>query len=42
MTFSLATIRVDGSPTPVLNMDGRLYRIADLAPEVPHRTPPAG
>src|SRR5215204_4160337 len=34
MIFSLATVRVDGSPTPVLVHDGRHYRITDLAPEV--------
>jgi hypothetical protein len=37
MTFSLATTRVNGSPTPVLVLDGRHYRIADLAPEVCQR-----
>ena len=39
MTFSLSTVRIDGMPTPALRLpDGRLYRIADLAPEVlrPH------
>ncbi|MEC3853977.1 fumarylacetoacetate hydrolase family protein [Paenarthrobacter ureafaciens] len=33
MTFSLATVRIDGTPTPVLCLpDGRLYRISDLSP----------
>lgn len=34
MHFSLATLRIDGSPTPVLTVDDRHYRIADVAPEV--------
>jgi 2-keto-4-pentenoate hydratase/2-oxohepta-3-ene-1,7-dioic acid hydratase in catechol pathway len=34
MKFSLATLRIDGVPTPVLSVDGRHYRIADVAPEV--------
>jgi len=42
MTFSVATIRVDGSPTPALVLDGRHYRIADLAPEVLAPDPSAG
>lgn len=42
MTFSLATIRIDGSPTPVLVHDGRHYRIADLAPQVLAPDPQAG
>jgi 2-keto-4-pentenoate hydratase/2-oxohepta-3-ene-1,7-dioic acid hydratase in catechol pathway len=32
MTFSLATIRVDGAHTPTLAINGRHYRIADIAP----------
>ncbi|QSE87288.1 fumarylacetoacetate hydrolase family protein (plasmid) [Rhodococcus pseudokoreensis] len=42
MTFSLATIRVDGTPIPVLSMDGKLYRITDLAPEVLAPNPAGG
>ena len=42
MTFSLATIRVNGSSTPVLTLDGRHYRIADLAPEVLAPNPSGG
>jgi len=42
MTFSLATIRVDGAPTPVLVLHGRHYRIADLAPEILAPDPSAG
>jgi 2-keto-4-pentenoate hydratase/2-oxohepta-3-ene-1,7-dioic acid hydratase in catechol pathway len=34
MQFSLATLRVDSVPTPVLSVDDRHYRIADVAPEV--------
>jgi 2-keto-4-pentenoate hydratase/2-oxohepta-3-ene-1,7-dioic acid hydratase in catechol pathway len=34
MQFSLATLRIDGVPTPVLSVDDRHYRIADVAPEV--------
>jgi 2-keto-4-pentenoate hydratase/2-oxohepta-3-ene-1,7-dioic acid hydratase in catechol pathway len=42
MTFSLATIRVDGSPTPVLVHDGRHYPLADLAPQVLAPNPQSG
>jgi 2-keto-4-pentenoate hydratase/2-oxohepta-3-ene-1,7-dioic acid hydratase in catechol pathway len=34
MQFSLATLRIDGAATPVLTVDGRHYRIADVAPQV--------
>jgi 2-keto-4-pentenoate hydratase/2-oxohepta-3-ene-1,7-dioic acid hydratase in catechol pathway len=34
MTFSLATIRSDGVPTPILTLDGRHYRIRDVAPSL--------
>jgi hypothetical protein len=34
MTCSLATYRLDGVPTPVVPVDERAYRIADVAPEV--------
>ena len=34
MSFSLATIREAGRPTAVLTVDGRHYRIADVAPLV--------
>ncbi|HEY5857571.1 MAG TPA: fumarylacetoacetate hydrolase family protein [Aldersonia sp.] len=42
MTFSLATIRVDATPTPVLVLDEAHYRIADVAPEVLAPNPAAG
>jgi len=43
VTFSLSTVRIDGSPTPVLRLpDGRLYRIDDLAPEILAANPAAG
>ncbi|MDQ0635201.1 2-keto-4-pentenoate hydratase/2-oxohepta-3-ene-1,7-dioic acid hydratase in catechol pathway [Arthrobacter pascens] len=43
MTFSLSTVRIDGSATPVLRLpDGRLYRIDDLAPEILAANPAAG
>jgi 2-keto-4-pentenoate hydratase/2-oxohepta-3-ene-1,7-dioic acid hydratase in catechol pathway len=34
MSFSLATIRAGGQPTAILTVDGRHYRIADVAPSV--------
>ncbi len=34
MQFSLATLSIDRVPTPVLSVDDRHYRIADVAPEV--------
>jgi 2-keto-4-pentenoate hydratase/2-oxohepta-3-ene-1,7-dioic acid hydratase in catechol pathway len=34
MHFSLATLRIEGIPTPVLTVDDRHYPIADVAPEV--------
>lgn len=34
MSFSLATIDLDGRPTPVLSVEDRLYRISDVAPAV--------
>lgn len=43
MTFSLSTVRLDGTPTPVLRLpDGRLYRLTDLAPEILAADPAAG
>src|SRR5712692_3090791 len=42
MTFALATFRIDGTPTPVLSVDGRHYKLADLAPEVLAPNPAAG
>jgi 2-keto-4-pentenoate hydratase/2-oxohepta-3-ene-1,7-dioic acid hydratase in catechol pathway len=42
MQFSLATLRIDGVPTPVLTVDDRHYRIADVAPEVLAADPSAG
>jgi 2-keto-4-pentenoate hydratase/2-oxohepta-3-ene-1,7-dioic acid hydratase in catechol pathway len=32
MSFSLATLNVEGAPTPVLTVEGRHYRIDDVAP----------
>jgi 2-keto-4-pentenoate hydratase/2-oxohepta-3-ene-1,7-dioic acid hydratase in catechol pathway len=34
MSFSLATIRDGGPPTAIVTVDGRHYRIADVAPSV--------
>lgn len=43
MTFSLSTVRIDGTPAPVLRLpDGRLYRLTDLAPEIFATDPAAG
>lgn len=43
MTFSLSTVRMDGTPTPVIRLpDGRLYRLADLAPEILAADPASG
>ncbi|MCZ9880664.1 fumarylacetoacetate hydrolase family protein [Arthrobacter sp. B2a2-09] len=43
MTFSLSTVRIDGTPTPVIRLpDGPLYRLADLAPEILATDPAAG
>ena len=42
MTFSLATVRAGGAPTPVLVLDGRHYPIAELAPEILAPQPSAG
>jgi 2-keto-4-pentenoate hydratase/2-oxohepta-3-ene-1,7-dioic acid hydratase in catechol pathway len=42
MQFSLATLRTDGIPTPVLSVDDRHYRIADVAPEVLAPNPVGG
>jgi 2-keto-4-pentenoate hydratase/2-oxohepta-3-ene-1,7-dioic acid hydratase in catechol pathway len=43
VTFSLSTVRIDGTPTPVLRLpDGRLYRLTDLAPEIFAAAPAAG
>jgi 2-keto-4-pentenoate hydratase/2-oxohepta-3-ene-1,7-dioic acid hydratase in catechol pathway len=39
----LATVRIDGTPTPVLRLpDGRLYRLTDVAPETLAANPAAG
>jgi 2-keto-4-pentenoate hydratase/2-oxohepta-3-ene-1,7-dioic acid hydratase in catechol pathway len=40
--FSLATLRIDGVPTPVLTVNDRHYRIADVAPDVLALDPPGG
>lgn len=41
--FSLSTVRIHGTPTPVLRLpDGRLFRITDLAPETLAANPAAG
>ena len=42
MQFSLATLRIDGVPTPVLTVDDRHYRIADVAPEALAPDPSGG
>jgi len=42
MSFSLTTIRVDGSPTATLISAGRHYAIADLAPELLTADPAGG
>jgi 2-keto-4-pentenoate hydratase/2-oxohepta-3-ene-1,7-dioic acid hydratase in catechol pathway len=42
MQFSLATQRIDGAPTPVLTIDERHYRIADVVSEVLAPDPSAG
>ncbi|MDX2877774.1 FAA hydrolase family protein, partial [Streptomyces ipomoeae] len=42
MTFSLATHRVDGTPTPVLSVDGRHWALADVAPEALRPEPARG
>jgi 2-keto-4-pentenoate hydratase/2-oxohepta-3-ene-1,7-dioic acid hydratase in catechol pathway len=43
VTFSLSTVRIDGTPTPVLRLPGgRLYRLTDLAPEILAADPAGG
>ncbi len=43
MTFSLSTIRLDDTPTPVLTLpDGRIYRISDIAPKALAGDPSGG
>jgi len=42
MQFSLATLRIEGVPTPVLIVGDRHYRIADVAPEVLAPEPSCG
>jgi 2-keto-4-pentenoate hydratase/2-oxohepta-3-ene-1,7-dioic acid hydratase in catechol pathway len=42
MQFSLATLRIDGVPTPVLSVGDRHFRIADVAPEVLAPDPSGG
>jgi 2-keto-4-pentenoate hydratase/2-oxohepta-3-ene-1,7-dioic acid hydratase in catechol pathway len=42
MTFALATLRVDGAPMPVLVVNGKNYRIADVAPSVLEAAPSCG
>jgi 2-keto-4-pentenoate hydratase/2-oxohepta-3-ene-1,7-dioic acid hydratase in catechol pathway len=42
MSFALATLRVDGRPTPVLQIDGRHWALADVAPEVLQPDPARG
>ncbi|MBT2533011.1 fumarylacetoacetate hydrolase family protein [Arthrobacter sp. ISL-48] len=43
MTFSLSTVRIGGTPTPVLRLaDGRLFRVADLVPELMATNPASG
>jgi 2-keto-4-pentenoate hydratase/2-oxohepta-3-ene-1,7-dioic acid hydratase in catechol pathway len=40
--FSLATLRIDSVPTPVLTVNDRHYRIADVAPDVLAPNPSGG
>jgi 2-keto-4-pentenoate hydratase/2-oxohepta-3-ene-1,7-dioic acid hydratase in catechol pathway len=42
MSFSLATISIDGAATPVVQADGTLYRLADVAPTVAPAPGPGG
>ncbi|MFK0156566.1 fumarylacetoacetate hydrolase family protein [Streptomyces sp. NPDC090499] len=42
MEFSLATLHVEGTPTPVLCLDGRYWALADVAPEVLRPEPSRG
>lgn len=42
MVFSLATLRVDGKPTPTIGIDGRYWRLADVVPEVLQQHPDHG
>jgi 2-keto-4-pentenoate hydratase/2-oxohepta-3-ene-1,7-dioic acid hydratase in catechol pathway len=42
MQFSLATLRIDGVPTPVVTVDNRHYRIVDVAPEALEPDPSGG
>jgi 2-keto-4-pentenoate hydratase/2-oxohepta-3-ene-1,7-dioic acid hydratase in catechol pathway len=43
VTFSLSTVRIDGLPTAVLRLlDGRLYRLTDLVPEILAADPVGG
>ncbi|MFF8227508.1 fumarylacetoacetate hydrolase family protein [Streptomyces caelestis] len=42
MAFSLATLRVAGSPTPALSINGRSWALADVAPEVLQPDPSRG
>jgi 2-keto-4-pentenoate hydratase/2-oxohepta-3-ene-1,7-dioic acid hydratase in catechol pathway len=42
MQFSLATLRIEGVPTPVVTVENRHYRIADVAPKVLEPDPSGG
>ncbi|MDX3641562.1 fumarylacetoacetate hydrolase family protein [Streptomyces sp. MB09-02B] len=42
MTFALATLRVDGAPTPVLSLDDRSWALADIAPDALRPEPSRG
>lgn len=42
MTFSLATIRYAGKPTPVIELDGDYYPLATVAPEFLQPSPDRG
>jgi len=42
MTLSLATVLVDGTPTPIVTVDARHYRIADVAEGVLADNPAGG
>jgi 2-keto-4-pentenoate hydratase/2-oxohepta-3-ene-1,7-dioic acid hydratase in catechol pathway len=42
MSFSLATVRADDAPTPIITVNGNHYRIADVAPSVLAGNPSRG
>lgn len=42
MTFALATIRYDGQPSPAIEVDGRWYLLAQVAPQLLEPAPSRG